>query len=215
MESEKHIYLVRHGRSRANETRIVEGGESPLVEAGRNQAEIVAERFKDIPIELVLSSHFVRAQDTGRKIAENKNLPFEVVGMAFESEISTKVHGLHYEDPLVKDAIENRNKSWINNIPEEGEESFEVALKRVMDLSAVLENRSEKHIAVTSHGFFLKLFVAHHILGKYLTAESFLCGMNASMRSTNTGLTYFTLDTESKWTLRSWNDSAHLGELHT
>lgn len=204
---------MRHGRSRANETKIVEGGESPLTEEGKKQAAIVANRFKSIPIEVVLSSHYLRAQETAKIIAEANGVPFEVLDMAYENEISEGINGLHEEDPAVKAAIEKRDQNWITGVSDESIESFDSILNRVKSLATLLEERDAQHIAIVSHGFFMGLFVAFHILGKYLTAENFLLSVKSTMRSTNTGITYFTIE-NGKWVLRSWNDSAHLGELH-
>jgi len=215
MSNSKHIYLVRHGLSESNKTGIMDGGESPLAEEGVKQAKLVAKRFKNIPIEVVLSSHYKRAQETGMEIVKEVGVPFEVVSMAHENEISTSIHGLRESDAEFQEIRKSRDANWINGVEEESQESYTFILNRVTELTALLESRNEKHIAVTSHGFFLKLFTAHHFLGDYLTPENFLKSINQVMKSTNTGITYFTIDEENQWTLRAWNDHAHLGEIHS
>lgn len=207
----KHIYLVRHGRSRSNETGIREDRYSPLTETGEEQAAFVAERFKNIPIEVVLTSPYKRAFDTGKKIAETCKVPLEEAPMAHERELPTSLLGKHREDPAVKTAIAKFEYSWIRDSNVDDGEHFNDIMKRVVELTELLESRREEHIAVTSHGFFLKFFTAHHVLGDYLTPDLFVNSIMTSMRTTNTGITYFVVDEKGVWTLSAWNDYAHLG----
>jgi len=215
MSKLKHIYLVRHGRSRANETGIREGGDSPLSKEGEKQAQFVAERFRNIPIEVVLSSHYVRAQDTGKIIASENNIPFEIIENTFERELPDVVLGKHRDDQIVSDSIIKQGENWINGVKEEGQESYEDVLERAKNLTKILEDREEEHIVVVSHGFFSKLFIASHIMGGYLTAENFINAIQPSMRSANTGITYFTIDENNNWKLLAWNDHAHLGGFNS
>ncbi|MBF05387.1 hypothetical protein CL644_01630 [bacterium] len=209
----KHIYLVRHGRSRANETGIREGAESPLTKDGEQQADFVAARFRSIPIDVVLTSHYVRAYDTGKKIANASNVPLETVSMAYERELPLEVQGKHRDDPAVKQAVAQFEYSWMHDANTNNGEHFADIKKRVVDLTELLEARPEEHIVLTSHGFFLKFFIAHHLLGEYLTPDIFVNQLMNTMRSANTGITYFTVSGKKGWSLCSWNDYAHLGEI--
>lgn len=194
MERLKHIYLVRHGRSRSNETGIREDRYSPLTETGEEQATFVAERFKSIPIEVVLSSPYTRALETGKRIAAASNVPLEEVSIAHERELPSTLLGKHRDDPAVKTAVAKFEYSWIRNAKVDDGEHFNDIRARVVELTELLENRSEEHIAVTTHGFFLKFFTAHHILGDYLTPDLFVNSIMTSMRTANTGITYFVVD---------------------
>lgn len=206
----KHIYLVRHGRSRANETGIREGSDSPLTVEGETQAQFVAERFKSMPIEVVLSSTYKRALDTGEKIARATGVRLETLSMAHERELPEDLHGKHRNDPVVREAVAKFEYSWIHDSFLDKGEHFIDIRERVISLTDLLESRRETHIAVTSHGFFLKFFTAHHLLGDYLTPDLFVNSIMTTMRTTNTGITYFVVE-DGKWTLSVWNDSAHLG----
>ena len=212
MSEVKHIYLVRHGRSRANETGIREGDTSPLTETGEEQATSAAERFKNMPIEVVLTSPYKRAHDTGKKIAEAAKVPLEIIPIAHERELPADLHGKHREDPMVKESVAKFEYSWIRDANVDDGEHFNDIRERVVKLTEILENRKEEHVVVTSHGFFLKFFVAHHLLGDYLTPDLFVNSIMTTMRTTNTGITYFVLE-GGTWTLSSWNDSAHLGAV--
>lgn len=212
-DSKKHIYLVRHGRSRANETGIREGADSPLTEEGESQADFLAARFKSIPVDIVLSSHYKRAHDTGKKVAEACNVPLEVVSMAYERELPAETHGKHRDDPVVRAFVAKFEYSWMKDANTDDGEHFDDIKNRVEALTKLIEERPEEHIVITSHGFFLKFFVAHHLLGEYLTPDIFVNKLMNTMRNANTGITYFTVNEKNKWSLCSWNDYAHLGEI--
>ncbi len=76
---ETTIFLIRHGRTRANEEERFSGrtGE-PLLEKGRLQARKAGELLSRETISVVLSSPMVRSMDTGRIIANIVNAPLIV-----------------------------------------------------------------------------------------------------------------------------------------
>jgi uncharacterized phosphatase len=51
------LYLIRHGQTDWNKNKLIQGhADIPLNEAGRQQAKRVAERFRDIHIDVVYTS---------------------------------------------------------------------------------------------------------------------------------------------------------------
>lgn len=211
MENVKHIYLVRHGESASNLTRIAGEKKTPLTAKGREQAEALAERFEGIPIEVVLTSDYTRAHDTARIITETCNVPLEVVGMAGEREVPEELKSLHKDDPKAKQIMKHFYYEWMHESDVHSGEHFDSVRRRVHELTALIESRPEKHIVVVSHGFFLKFFTAHHLLGPHLTPELYIDYIADRMRMSNTGITYFTVDEKHKWQLYAWSDFAHLG----
>lgn len=212
----KYIYLVRHGKSRANETGVRESDPhaTPLTEEGRQQAKIVAERFKTIPIELVMTSPYIRAHDTADEIARVKNVPVEVIEHAYERIFPV---GEAANKPLTVPAIQKIYREldtrWRTGAAVDGGEGFYQVLERVKATSEVLAARPETHIALATHGLFTKMFVAYHLLHEYLTPELFMESIMFRMKSQNTGITFFEITKEGNWILLAWNDYAHLGEL--
>ena len=100
------------------------------------------------------------------------------------------------------------------------EENFEDFKKRALSCLEYLEGRSEQHIVVVTHGFFLRILMAAVVFGDELTGEE--CEhMIRSLLMDNTGVTIVRLrdapyrlptgELGSKWELRVWNDHAHLG----
>lgn len=209
----KHIYLVRHGESTANASAIREGDKSLLTEKGIAQAETVAGRFKDIPIEVVLSSVYPRAQDTGKKIAHASNVPFETIEHAHERELPKAVIGKHRDDPEVRQAIAQFEYNWIHDVRSSDGEHFDDLKKRAELITQMLNERNEEHIAVSTHGFFMVFLAGYHLLGDYFTPDLFINSFMRSMHISNTGITHFAVKENGDWVLASWNDSAHLGVL--
>ncbi|MEK1831722.1 histidine phosphatase family protein [Priestia megaterium] len=64
------LYLIRHGQTDWNKNKLIQGhADIPLNEAGKQQAKRVAERFRDIHIDVIYTSDLLRAQETAREIA--------------------------------------------------------------------------------------------------------------------------------------------------
>ncbi len=215
MSDVKHIYLVRHGQSRANLTGVREADAHavPLTDEGYRQAQVIAERFKTIPIEVVLTSPYIRAHDTGEEISRVNNVPIEILDQAYERTFPTAVAGKDRNDPEVREYYKHFDEQWRMGAAVDDGEGFAEVLARVNTVTRILEERPEQHIALTTHGLFTKLFVAHHILGDYLTPDLFVNAFVFRLMSTNTGITYFQVHDGTSWRLRAWNDYAHLGEL--
>jgi alpha-ribazole phosphatase len=74
------IYLVRHGETVWNaEGRLCGSSDIPLSDQGRQQAEALAERFRDVPIAAIYSSPLLRARQTAEAIAKPHRLPVRLV----------------------------------------------------------------------------------------------------------------------------------------
>lgn len=71
------LYLVRHGESVANKSRLHHMPTTPLSEEGIRQAKVVAERLKNIDIDFIYSSPQERAKQTAEIISKQKNLSIE------------------------------------------------------------------------------------------------------------------------------------------
>ena len=63
------LYLVRHGESLGNQRKAHQTPTTPLSEIGLSQAKVLAHRFSKIPIDIIFSSSYTRAQQTAEQIA--------------------------------------------------------------------------------------------------------------------------------------------------
>ena len=80
----KTLYLVRHGKSDANDKRIYQRMDTPLSEGGKEQAYILQKRFEHIPINILYASSLKRAQETAEIINEKLNLPIHTTELVNE-----------------------------------------------------------------------------------------------------------------------------------
>jgi len=209
----KKVYFVRHGQSTANADGIRRGAETELTDTGKKQVEIVAKRFKNIDVDIVLSSPYKRAFDTGKRIAETKNVPLVEIDYARERELPKTVLGKHKKDPGVVKLVTEVFDSWIsgNNKHKEAEDYTEI-LNRADKLRLKIERLQEKNIVVTSHSLFGKFFALRIILGEHMSPSQTLYSLH-HMKTSNTGITVYEIDEKNNWKLINWNDDAHLGEL--
>lgn len=65
-------YFIRHAEKDLSDP---ENQDPELTEEGRNRAEKWKEVFKDVPLDMVYSSKYIRAHETARPIAEDHKLP--------------------------------------------------------------------------------------------------------------------------------------------
>ena len=72
------IHLVRHGETDLNAARVVQNPDTPLSVLGVRQAERVAARFIEHPIDLIVASDYLRARQTGESIAAAIGAPLEI-----------------------------------------------------------------------------------------------------------------------------------------
>lgn len=209
----KTIYLVRHGESESNVGSIPELEAPSLTENGQAQALSIAERAAHLPIEVLVASTSVRAQQTAFVISRQLGLPIESSSLFTERRRASIQVNKPKDHP---DFVEAENARLANfGVPgyrHSDEENFEDLSKRACDALRYLEEVSAQHILVVSHGLFLRTLIARVIFGSSLTAHE----CNRFMLTTitqNTGLTVLVYDPNASepWRLKVWNDHAHLG----
>jgi len=74
------LYFVRHGESEANTRRVISNRERPfgLTDLGRQQANSLADKLKDIPITAIFSSPVLRARKTADILSQACGQPYQV-----------------------------------------------------------------------------------------------------------------------------------------
>lgn len=220
----KNVYLIRHGQSVNNAMgagRDYQGADDPLNETGKKQAQYIAKRACKLPLEALIASTMTRAQETAEAISHATGLPIESSAEFTERLPPTKIVGRPEGD---RDAVAMHD-AWTETLfgaegkIEDGENFADIKARCERALS-LLESRKESHIAVVTHGFFLRMIAARVVFGEDLTAREF-ARFVTGYRSNNTGITHIqSAPTDlwspwaypgQKWIVRSWNDRAHLG----
>jgi len=207
----KRVYLVRHGESTGNVRRIVGGKDFELTEIGRKQADKVAKRVVGLEINYIISSDFVRAQETAQIIATKLNLEPETIVAFGEKLAPTSFYGLPDDDPKELAYIEEGNVKMCDSSYrfEDGENFFDVH-KRVNEARTYLEENENDHILVVSHGFFLSYFIAALLLDETEPSRKVL-DVSLKLGLSNGGVTSFWFKND-KWKLDVFNDHAHFAE---
>jgi broad specificity phosphatase PhoE len=209
----KQIYLVRHGESQGNVGTHYQEESTPLTENGRKQAAFVAERTKKLPIEAIIASTMVRAQQTAAIIAEGTDLPVESSSLFIERRRPTEQIANLKESPEAVDAEAGIIQSGgLSGFRYSDEENFDDLKERAGEALAFLENHPKDSLLVVTHGVFVRNLVARAIFGENLTGSECSAILDAFVAS-NTGITVLQFDPEKRvrWSLLTWNDHAHLG----
>ena len=206
----KTIYFVRHGSTDGNETDAYQLRTIPLSEKGLAQAAFVAERFKNIPIDVIISSDMTRAAQTADCIA--RAVGRIVVQSEFFHEIlrPSAVRGKLKADPEVMKVTEHLNRYFADDTQRHSDEEnfFDIRRRAVAGLDFLVK-RPEENILVVTHGTIFNMLMAVMFDGEHTTPEFFL-KLNRFLHATNTGITKCLLQ-DGAWRLVVWNDHAHLG----
>ncbi|HXQ33422.1 MAG TPA: histidine phosphatase family protein [Anaerolineales bacterium] len=159
------LYFVRHGESEANTLRVISNRESRfgLTALGKEQAMVLADSLKDIPITSIFSSPVLRARETADILSRSFNLPYQSTEALREydcgileeksDEESWKLHSEIAED-------------WVlhhNHLrkPEGGENFLDIKKRFVPFIERFAQNglHPEDHILLVSHGGLLQLML--------------------------------------------------------
>ncbi len=98
-EIEIKIILIRHGETRWNHLRRIQGGstDTPLSATGKAQVNNLGKALKSEKIDAIYSSPLRRALDTANAIAKYHKLPVQIVPQLRELEVG-ELEGLNVED---------------------------------------------------------------------------------------------------------------------
>lgn len=204
------VYIVRHGESDSNLTRVHQDAQTPLTETGIKQAQAVAERFKNIPIDIIISSSLARAKHTAEEIHKATGVKHEIDDVIKEMTRPTEIIGLKMgSDETVKMFEEIMAHEDDPDWHYSDEENFHDIVKRAQDTLKMLENRSEENIALVSHSIFMRVLIGVMTFGETMNPEM-LRNLGDHFKINNTGITVLEYD-GSVWKLITWNDHAHLG----
>ncbi|MFC7370111.1 histidine phosphatase family protein [Fictibacillus iocasae] len=141
----KKIYCIRHCSAQGQEA------EAPLTEEGMKQARMLATYMEKYDIEAILSSPFLRAQQTISPLAEAQNLTVELDNRLAERVLAGK------DLPDWRDHLEHSFKDEHAVLPG-GESSFQ-ASQRALALIEELQKRKENTFVLVTHGNLMALII--------------------------------------------------------
>ena len=216
--SMKTVYFVRHGESENNASARYNAFDTRLSQKGEQQAAEIAERCAKLPIQAIIASDMLRAQQTAGIIAQRIGIEIQTSDLFREKITSTRILGKKHDDPeaikIVKESDENFHvPTWRNS---DGE-NFEDLKQRALKGFDYLANRKEDSILVVTHGFFLYFIAAVALFGTELTSHECSHIMHGLGDSKNSSLAIIKqrkierVGDRSSWEISVWNDHSHLG----
>jgi broad specificity phosphatase PhoE len=187
MTDYQQFVVVRHGESETNATNTFQAGNQydsdPLTPLGAEDAGRLAERLALLPVDLVISSSYLRARSTAALIAEATEAPHVIpvrqgsswvdlaaddpdvrdhASLLREIDVPSELQGLRFQDPRAR-AIQHAALA-VADQPDghyADEENLHDLWRRAEEIRRYLEARKERLVVVVSHGGILKVWVAH------------------------------------------------------
>jgi len=148
------LIIVRHAEAMGNIIREFHGWtDSGITEKGHIQAKQVAERLKDVPIDVIYSSSLKRAIQTATYIAKVKELPIisrddlkEINGGLWEGMAWTDLAKTYPEEYVIWE-----EKPHIHQMPE-GESMKDFQQRLVNAVSVILDREKGRNVCIVTHG---------------------------------------------------------------
>jgi len=191
------IFLIRHGETLGNATRIVQRPDEPLSPRGVAQAERLARRLARAGIAAILSSDLARALMTAEPLRRATGAPLRLEPLLQERSFGD-VRGTPYADLdfdlFAPDYAPANGETW---------EAFHARVDRAWAVVQEVAAATDGHLAVVTHGLVCRSLVGRHPV---LPA-----GQAVPERWENTGLTI--VAGPAPWRVALLNCVAHLDDL--
>ena len=141
------LYITRHGETLRNaEQRVLGRTDDPLSEKGRAQAKELAEKMRDIEVDIIFSSPLCRAKETAQMVADSKGMTVIVDDRLIEADF-----GAFEGAPRYCEEYQAAKREHFKRYPN-GESYFDMAY-RIYDFLFMLKREyADKKVLVVSHG---------------------------------------------------------------
>jgi probable phosphoglycerate mutase len=169
------IYLIRHGETELNATRVVQPSDTPLNARGQAQAARLALRLSSLGVQHVLCSDLERARMTAQPLQDATNARIEYTPLLQERNFGD-LRGRPYaelrEDIFARDFVPPGGESWPD---------FDARVSEAWQRVAALAASVAGNLAVVTHGL-----VCGSVAGRFLSLPS---GHSVPARWGNTSVT--------------------------
>lgn len=191
------IFLIRHGETEGNASRIVQRPGIPLSPRGLAQAERLARRLASEGIARIVSSNLARAVTTAEALRSVTGAPLSFEPLLQERNFGD-IRGTPYAelgfDMFAEDYAPPNGETW---------PVFDVRVDRAWARVQALAATAGGGLAVVTHGLVCRSLAARHLI--------LPDGAAVPERWENTSLTI--VDGPAPWRVRLLNCSAHLDDL--
>ncbi len=148
------VYIIRHseplrkllGEYNAEETEQIRNEKNPLSVNGEYKAKTISELEELQNVDVIYSSHYVRAMSTAKYIAEANNIDLNV-----DYRLGERKFGINDFSKLPEDFFEHQMLDWNYKI-DNGESLNEVRIRMIEIIMELLDKYKDKKIVVVSHG---------------------------------------------------------------
>ena len=190
--------------------------DTPLSALGREQAQALANRLEQMPIDAVYASDYARALETAEIIAQKLQVQVEPLVDLRELRRPSEIRGKEVSDLTIQKyyrqtELHYHEPDWHFS----DEENFVEFRDRAIRLenffrNLAAQNPGPEQVVVVSHGITLGLFIGVMAFGPQFSSHEFTKWIKF-LYHTNTGLTICECSDQGEWRMETWNDQAHLG----
>lgn len=192
------ILLIRHGETALNAARVVQTPDTPLSDAGLQQAARLGERLSKSSIRKLLSSDYARARMTAEAIVSTTGIPIEINERLRERNFGD-VRGTPYSQ-LKVDIFDQQFEPPNGESVAVFDKRVAQAWREVTTIAATLEG----DLAVVTHGLVLRS-LAYNVLANCPDIDSSELGFH------NTSLTI--IESNEPWHVQRFACIEHLHDV--
>jgi broad specificity phosphatase PhoE len=157
------FFIIRHGQTDWNkEGRMMGVTDIPLNKTGIHQATIVGEYLQTIPLEIIVTSPLQRAVQTAQIIQKHhRGTPLKKIHRLHERNFGI-LEGKTYEEAnsMYPQIVLGKMWQYPDFQPPQGESLRHVSHRARQVIQHLLRHYEGKHIAVITHGSFIRNFIA-------------------------------------------------------
>ncbi|MDR1704023.1 MAG: histidine phosphatase family protein [Clostridiales bacterium] len=164
------LYVARHGESEYNVQKRFSGSiDIPLNERGFAQAGELAEKLKEVKLDVIVSSSLLRARQTADTINKYHNLPINIRKEFVERNFGV-FEGLTWDEGRERypDDWPRFEAMGLDDDPPNGETVYQVNDRVRPALDELLERYPDKNVLLVCHGFTARII---HVWAKGLPLE--------------------------------------------
>ena len=141
------LYVARHGQTQWNlEDKVCGRTDIPLTEVGFAQAQALAEKTKDLPIDVILVSPMLRARQTAAPTAEKLGVPVIVDDRLIEQN-----YGIYEGVSRFDEGFLSNKRHFAYRYPG-GESMMDVAHRVYGLLEEIRQKYAGKNVLLVCHG---------------------------------------------------------------
>ena len=191
------IYLIRHGETALNASRVMQVPETPLSEVGLDQAARLGARLADVGIGRILASDYARASMTADAVQRATGVALDHTPLLRErnfGDLRGRAYSSFDFDPFAREFEPPGGESW---------PVFEDRVDRAWTEATATASQTEGHLAVVTHGLVKASIAARLVdLGEATHDET------GGWR--NTSVTILEPGSDGRWRVQLLGCAAHL-----